>query len=107
MAFMIGGDSRSGGNEAADNLTALQAEVYHEARTMQGPMATLMAWLLDRRNLEGAFQRVRGADGADTPGPDGATCSGLRDQVGPWLSRLADDLFHGRFRPASPRWIEI
>jgi RNA-directed DNA polymerase len=66
-----------------------------------------MPWVLDRRNLAAAWERVRGADGADTPGPDGLTCAGLRANAAAWLARLADDLYHGRYRPQPPRWVEV
>ena len=69
-----------------------QAQVYHETRRGERPVGRLTPWLLDRRNLEGAFERVRDAEGADTPGVDGVTCGSLNACSGPWLTRLAEDL---------------
>ncbi len=87
-------------------LVALQAQLYREVRN-QRTVAQLMTWLLDRRNLEAAWERVRSADGADTPGIDGVTAGDIRCQGPSWLSQLADDLLHGRYRPSVPRWIDI
>src|SRR5205807_1087915 len=61
----------------------------------------------DRRNLEAAWDRVRGAEGADTPGPDGVAAADVQRQGPGWLTRLADDLLHRRYRPTPPRWIDI
>ena len=58
-----------------------------------------MTSLLDRRNLEAAWDRVRGAEGADTPGPDGVTSADVLRHGPQWLTRLIDDLFQRRYRP--------
>jgi group II intron reverse transcriptase/maturase len=88
-----------------DALAGLQERLYQEGREAR-PVKHLMASLLDRRNLEAALDRVRGADGANTPGIDGVTCDEVRGQPG-WLSRLADDLYRSRYRAAPPRWVEV
>src|SRR5437016_2329647 len=80
-------------------LINLQAQIYAETRDAERPVRQLMTWLLDRRNLEGAWDRVRSADGANTPGPDGVTCDEVRGQTTAWLARLADELYHCRYRP--------
>src|SRR5207302_53333 len=79
-------------------LVALLAQVYQEACNAR-PVALLMPWVLDRRNLEAAWERVRSAEGANTPGPDGQTCDELARQGPAWLTRLADDLLRERFLP--------
>ena len=85
-------------------LIQLQAQIYCEARTAGKPVRRLVPWLLDRRNVEAAFDRVRGADGANTPGVDGVTCADLERRAATWLSRLADDVLHGRYQPQPIRW---
>ncbi|MBV9123669.1 MAG: hypothetical protein JO112_09960, partial [Planctomycetes bacterium] len=72
---------------AADGVD-LQAQVYQATCAAPRPLGGLMPWVVERRNLTAAWQRVSAADGADTPGPDGQTCTGLRSQVGTWLARL-------------------
>src|SRR5213593_2638772 len=88
-------------------LLDLQSALSREARSCGGPVAPLMTWLLDLRNLRAAWDRVCSADGADTPGSDGVTCHEVRGQVAGWLARLADDLYHGRYRTAAVRWAEV
>src|SRR5207302_8526178 len=89
------------------DLIRLQAQIFSEARTSGKPVRRLVPWLLDRRNVEAAFDRVRGADGANTPGVDGVTCADLQRRAATWLSRLADDLPHRRYQPQSIRWIDV
>lgn len=88
-------------------LVRLQAQLYREVKGSGTPVKQVMTWLLDRRNLEAALDRVQDAPGADTPGPDGVTFSDIRHRPESWLSRLSEDLYHGRFRPSPPRWIEV
>src|SRR5262245_60094769 len=85
-------------------LVDLQAQIHRETRDAERPVRRVMTWLLDRRNLAAAFDRARQADGAATPGIDGVTCTDVAPQATAWLARLADDLFHRRYRPALPRW---
>lgn len=91
----------------AGELLALQAQVFQATRTAPRPVGGLMGWVVDRRNLSAAWDKVAAADGADTPGLDGLTCGHLRARVGPWLAGLADDLFHRRYHPAGPRSVDI
>jgi RNA-directed DNA polymerase len=84
-----------------------QAQLYQATRSAGRPVGGLMPWLLDRRCLAAAWERVRDAGGADTPGPDGLTCAALAQRAGSWLAGLADDLFHGRYQPRPPRWVEV
>jgi group II intron reverse transcriptase/maturase len=90
---------------AEDALTVWQERLYQQACEMR-PVKHLMAALLERHNLEAALERVRGSEGAGTPGVDGVTCAEVRGQPG-WVARLADDLYRGRYRHAPPRWVEI
>ena len=83
----------------------VQTQVYQTTFDLTRPLDGLMTWVLDRRNLQAAWGRVSSTDGADTPGPDGVVCSALKSQVGPWLARLADDLYHRRYSPQAPRWL--
>jgi retron-type reverse transcriptase len=91
---------------APSALVFLQGQVYREARGAR-PVPQLMTWVLDRGNLEAAWDRVRSADGAETPGVDGVTAADLRRKGPAWLTRLADDLFRLRYRPAAPRWLDV
>jgi RNA-directed DNA polymerase len=85
----------------------VQTQVYQATCDTARPVGGLMPWLLDRRNLAAAWERVAAADGADTPGPDGCTCASLRAGAAAWLARLADDLYHARYRPQPPRWVDL
>jgi RNA-directed DNA polymerase len=88
-------------------LVQWQAELFRETRTAARPLRELMPRLLERRNLEAAWERVRSADGADTPGPDGVTCSALGARATAWLGTLAEDLFQRSYRPQPPRWFDV
>jgi len=89
------------------DLLALQIQIFQATRTAPRPVRGLLTWVLDCRNLTAAWEKVAAADGADTPGLDGITCGPLRHRVGPWLAGLADDLFHQRYVPTAPRWVDI
>lgn len=91
----------------AASLLPLQAQIHREARAHGFPVPGLMTWLLERRNLEAAFDRVRGTDGANTPGPDGVTAGDVEPRAGAWLSQLAEEMMQGAFRPAPPRVVNI
>jgi len=88
-------------------ILELQAGIYGQTRGVSQRPAQLMTWLLDRRNLEAAWERVRKADGANTPGMDGVICRELATRGDDWLKAIADDLYHGRYRPSEPRWVDI
>lgn len=92
------------------SLLDLQAQIYAEGQACGGPVPQLMTALLDRRNLEGAWDRVRGADGALTPGVDGLTCHDFeRDGKNPraFLWELAEEIYQGHYAPAPPRWVDV
>ncbi len=88
-------------------LLELQASIYREARSSGRPVKQLMTWLLDRRNLQAAWDRIQSSDGANTPGLDGVTVAQIGARSVSWLAKLADDLYHRSYRPMSPRWIEV
>lgn len=89
------------------DLTSLQTQVFQATRSAPRPVGGLMPWVVDRRNLSAAWDKVAAADGADTPGTDGVTCGQLRNRVGPWLAELAEHLFHHKYAPSGARWVEI
>jgi group II intron reverse transcriptase/maturase len=90
-----------------NELIAIQAMIYRQTRKCRGKLPSLMTWLVDRRNLLAATNRVVNSEGANTPGPDGVVRTGvLRDLQG-WVSRLSEELFHRRYRPVAPRVVTI
>lgn len=89
------------------DLVDLQTRVYNEMRSSGLPVSSLISWLVDQRNLDAAWHRVRQADGAHTPGMDGVICKDISGASAGWLHQLADDLRHGRYRPSPPRWVNI
>jgi len=98
--------SRKNGAVAPNPLIALQSEIHEQTRTDR-PVARLLPWLLDRRNLEAAWDRVRTAEGSRTQGLDGVSCADIAPRVGVWLDRLAEDLSLGRYRHAAIRFVEV
>lgn len=90
-----------------DGLVSFQAAVYAATRNVRRPLDDLFAWVHDRRNLEAAWERVRAADGADTPGPDGVTCAQIAPRIADWLKRLIGELTAGVYRPAAPRFVDV
>ncbi|MEO8495706.1 MAG: reverse transcriptase domain-containing protein [Planctomycetota bacterium] len=89
------------------SLVALQRQIYVETRHADRPLPQIMPWVVDRRNLEGAWNRVCAASGAKTPGPDGLTTCDLIRRKDRWLSELAAQLYRGEYRPAPPRWVDV
>ena len=87
-------------------LVAFQSRIYREGRAGL-PVDRLFPLLVDPVNMHGAWERVRSADGAETPGPDGVTASQIQDHAAAWLNRLAADLTAGTYRPAQPRLVQI
>lgn len=92
---------------STNTLAELQTAIHREVRSSGRPVRQLSAWLLDRRNLHAAWERVAEAEGASTPGPDGIVCNQIRGELDAWIARLADDLFHRRYRPQPPRIVEV
>jgi RNA-directed DNA polymerase len=92
---------------AQDALVQLQAEIHRRANHNGRPVAKIFDSLLDRRNLDAALGRVRSADGADTPGPDGMTAAELDGRSRPWLDRLREELQRGAYAPMAPRWVDV
>ncbi len=92
---------------AAIRLMEWQSQLYHETRSAPRPLRELTPRLLERRNLDAAWERVSSTDGAETPGPDGVRCGDLKQRLPAWLAALADDLFRGRYQPQPPRWFSV
>ncbi len=90
-----------------DMLLQLQSQVYRETRTAHAPLGNLMPWLVDRRNLEAALERVADSDGASTPGLDGVIAAQVTAHPGAWLAKLADQLMTNTYQPQAPRWVEV
>ncbi len=90
-----------------NDLTELQKQLYTQMREQPRPVPQLMSWLLDRRNLDAAWDRISATDGANTPGVDGETCDGILNHLDCWLNQIADDLLHDRYRPLPPRMADI
>ncbi len=93
-------------NDSVD-LNAFQREIYQLTRAASRPLAGLMPYLLDRRNIFSAWARVSSAEGADSPGPDGVTCSSIGSNVGRYLARLVEELYQKSYKPQPPRLIEV
>ena len=63
--------------------------------------------MLDRRNLEGALERVASAEGAQTPGVDGRTIDETRDYLREHWPTIREQLLNGTYRPQPVRRGEI
>lgn len=92
--------------DVADS-TDFQREIYQITRATPRPLTGLMPYLLDRRNIFSAWARVCSAEGADTPGPDGVTCSSIGLNAGRYLSRLVEELYQKSYVPQPPRLLEV
>ena len=90
-----------------DALLQLQHQIYRTSQKHSPPLEHVMGWLLDPRNLEAAWRRIRGNDGAKTPGPDGQTAKQVEPKKEVWLKQLVQDLYRGKFQPQPPRIIKI
>lgn len=91
----------------AQNETGVVRAVARQVRHQPRPVASLMSWVIDRRNIDAAWERVSSNPGANTPGPDGVTCGDLARRLHGWLTQLTDEQRRGEFRPRPPRWIDI
>ena len=87
--------------------TSVVRAVARQVRHLPRPIESLMSWIVDRRNIDSAWERVSSNGGANTPGPDGVSCGDLARRLNSWLSQLTDELRRGEFRPRPPRWIDI
>lgn len=88
-------------------IIALQTGIYAQCDSTRGPATSVMPWLLDPRNIEAAWERVRTADGANTPGPDGLTADELNGRGVRWCEGWVENVRLGRYRPSPPRWVEL
>lgn len=91
----------------ADELTQLQQELLQRFPKSNTPLNGLSEWLLDQRNLQAAWSRVASTPGANTPGPDGQTCSEIEPRRDRWLKQLREDLQQRAFQPQAARLIDI
>lgn len=96
-------------SESPDNQTLIefQRQLHVAMRAEEKPITQIMTWLLDRRNLQSAWDRVKRGEGANTPGLDGVTCQDISSQLGGWLAKLSDEIYNGKYAPQPPRWIEV
>lgn len=97
---------------SAAPLVEIQRQVAREANVGRAhgepPLVSqLLPTMLDRRNMEAAWERVRTSDGALTPGVDGQTATDVLRQHSRWLSSLTDDLYHQNYVPHPVRYVEI
>ncbi|GAB6186688.1 reverse transcriptase domain-containing protein [Thermopirellula anaerolimosa] len=88
------------------DLVTIQAHLCSEQKKLGGPVPHLTAWLVDRRNLKAAWQRVKAAPGAESPGPDGLTPRHVKNPDR-FLSAIAEEILKGRFRPSPFRTVEV
>ena len=88
-------------------LIGLQTQLFQATRKGERPHPTVMPWVLDRRNLEAAWERVSGNPGANTPGVDGKTCADIGPRIVSWLNDLARQLLEETYRAAVPRWVDV
>ncbi|GEM_PF-318754 len=93
--------------QASHELIELQHEIYTLTRGGKRPARYLMLRLTDRRNLHAAWQRVRRASGANTPGPDGMTCKAIAPHIEELLDELTHQLTHLRYRPGKINRIQV
>lgn len=94
-------------NAAASPLLDMQSQLHRQTRSRTGPLDQLMPWIVDRRNLDAAWDRARKRDGASTPGVDGLTAPQVEGRVGDWITQISAELTKGRFTPKSPRYFDI
>jgi len=93
--------------KALDTLLQMQSQIHRESRATHELPVSLMPWLVDRRNLEAALERVASSDGASTPGIDGVVAAQVTANTGSWLARLSDQIMTGSYQPLAPRWVEV
>lgn len=91
----------------SESLVELQREIYSFTQSNGLPVDQAMPWVLDRRNLQAAWERVSGADGAKTPGVDGLTAKDICARKDGWLAKLSSRLYRDTYRPSPPRWIDV
>lgn len=88
-------------------LTRLQRHIYLESKQGREPPAVIMPWVTDRHNLQAAWLRVAGSDGARTPGPNGLTVRDFANRRDVLLRQLTTQLMKGTFRPSPARIVEV
>jgi len=93
-------------SKVKQDLTSFQHQLYLEGKKQSGPIPHLMSWLVDRRNLAGAWHHVKVSPGADSPGPDGMTPRQVKNPER-LLSELAEQIIKGQFVPSAVRQIHV
>lgn len=89
------------------DLIDLQRRVYLASRDVGQPIDHLMPWLLEDANLFAAWDRVRHAEGAHTPGIDGVTGVDVDGRCANWLASIRKQLMEGSYKFEAPRWVEV
>ncbi len=92
---------------SAESLVRLQAQIHRQVSTAGYPAERLTGYLLDRANLEAAWERMRTARGACTPGPDGLAANDIQRRLAAWLDQLAAELRGNSYAPTPPRWVDV
>lgn len=97
-----------------NSALAIQQRIYrttrqrlNESGQLQEPFNELLPSLLDRNNLDAAWERVSSSEGARTPGEDGQTAADVARRVDRWLDSIASDIYQEKYQPRPPRWVEI
>ena len=88
---------------SAESLVRLQAQIHRQVSTAGYPAERLTGYLLDRANLEAAWERMRTRGGACTPGPDGLAANDIQRRLAAWLDQLAAELRGNSYAPTPPR----
>ena len=94
-------------NDRQQQLIELQYRIYTEGRDGGLPLAEVLPWVLDERNLQAAWDRVSDAGGAKTPGRDGVTIRDLANRRNETLRRLSGRIYKGSFRASPARIVEV
>lgn len=93
--------------QPSSELLSLQSELDERGRRSSDPLAALMPSLASEISLLGAWQRVSSAQGANTPGLDGRTCSEIEPRLSRFLGELANELNSGSWRAGSARFVDV
>lgn len=90
-----------------DSIVLYQRDILKHAPSIDQPLTDAAHWLLDPRNVRGAWDRVSSTSGANTPGPDGQICSEIEPRLDRWLKPLCERVAQQTFQPAPPRLVEF
>lgn len=87
----------------SDSLLRLQADLWRRACAGPARVQGVFETLVHPDNLRAAWDRVRAADGADSPGPDGVRCRDVEPDLEAWLGALRTSLVEATWRPGPAR----